>query len=265
MELQIRNIDTTYNLSRRFLLNVEPLSFRNNVQPKFGQPGGVRMGDGQPASRGINLKYSLTSEEGLDADQNYVDAINEIAGLFRPDKSPFYLYDLTLNRRCEISLDKLTDTAGEGLERRVASANTIECTMLSGLWEDAEENKITSPSSNTSNGEGFTIDNDADFPCFPVIRIQAMSANPIFTFRNDTTGAQFTISSNSFVFGTEFIIDCTEGTVYLSDGITQVENSFSMADGSGFISFVPGENILTYESAHGAAFITITYRKKYGF
>jgi len=265
LNLSIVNSVETFPLGEKFKLSVGPLTFRNNVQQRFGKPGGKPMGDGNVSSRTASLKYHHVKPEDANADAEYVADLNRLAGLFRPDRAPFYIYDSTLSRRMQIVLDRMDDDNQDGLERRIAENNGMSFTVLDGFWEDSEEQIAASPTGGIENGEAITVDNDCDFFVSPFIRVIALNANQFFTLRNDTTGDQITISSASFVEGTEYEIDCRDGSIYLFDGFTRAENSFSMADGSGFPSFAPGINSIVYESTYGPAMIEMIYRRRYAF
>jgi phage-related protein len=160
-------------------------------------------------------------------------------------------------------LNSATDDAEkEGLEWRIGK-NNLKFEMLDAFWEDNTETIIYSPTGGMANGDSLIIDNDSYIECYPIIRITPYEINSDFTIRNITTGAAFIIGSGSFVPGSEFIIDSQKGTIYLESSGSQIEMSSALADGSGFIKLIPGENEIQYSSVFGEVDIEIEYRRRY--
>jgi hypothetical protein len=265
VKLQFENSNVTgsniYDLSKGFIPEFGKYKRRNSIQKRYDQDGGVVLGDQKADTRDISLSFQPVA----DNDTDYIDTINEIIGFFNPDYSPFYLVDTDNDRRCEIVLNDFKDDPDkEGLEFRIGN-DKISVEMLGAYWEDVDEIVETSLTGGLDDGETMTIDNDSYFDAYPVITVTPYETNTDFTIKNNTTGAQFTLGSSSFVPGAEFEIDCKNGTIYLTIGDSRTEMSSALADGGGFIKLAPGENEIEYNSVFGACDITISYRRRYVF
>lgn len=267
MKLEIRNTDSTYDLSKFFKPRLAPFRRRVGLQPRFGKDGGAVTGDKKVDARNISLSWNVVQQ----ADIDYITELSELFAIFRDDKSPYYLVDTDNNRRAQVELESLSDRpASEGTFFRIGE-NTIELIMLDAYWEDLDLQTASAGTSALSNGGNLIVDNSSDTSpniaaeCFPVFSIIPTEANSEFTITNSTTGALFTISTAAFVPGTELEIDCQFGTVFLDDGVSSVELSSSFASGSGFIKLVPGENIINYASSFGEMFLDISFRRRFPF
>jgi phage-related protein len=246
-------------LSKNFKLSISSYKRRVGMQKRYGNDGAVPTGDQKVDSRDLTLSYEPTSEN----DTNYLNTVNQIIGFFRTDLTPFYLVDTDNNKRTEIVLKSATDEAdSEGLEYRIGK-NKLEFEMVDGHWEDEDETIVYSPTGGLADGDSITINIPSYVECYPVIEIIPYETNTDFTIRNILTGAAFVLGSSSFVVGTKFIVNSKTGTIYLDDGTTQTEMSSALADGSGFIKLIPGDNEIQYSSAFGAVDIEITYRERY--
>jgi phage-related protein len=261
MNLKFQNKNGDYVLTKNFIVSIAAYKRRTSVQKRYGKDGGVINGDQMADTRDITVTYTPVKTN----DADYLDTVNELVGFFLPDNGPFYLVDTDNDRRCEIALNRAVDDANkEGTELRIGK-NSLTLEMLDAHWEDNDETTILSPTGGMDNGDTLTIDNDSDADCFPVIKITPSEINTDFTITNNTTGASLTLGSNAFVPGAEFEIDCKEGTIYLTVAGAMTEMSSALADGSGFIKFVPGNNELEYSSVFGSVDIEITYRRRYVF
>lgn len=261
MNLKFINKDSDLILDKNFKISVSAYRRRVGIQKRFGKDGGVPTGDGRIDARDIDLSFNTISQ----TDEPYLTKLNELAGFFRPENEPFYLIDSDNNRRCEVAMETLSDRPSrEGTELR-AGVNKLELKMLDGHWEDAEENIVSPIGGSIANGAVLEVNNDSFVECYPVIKIRALSSNPDVTIRNETTKATTQLGSNNLVPGTEFIVDSQKGTVFLFDGISQVESSVALADGSGFIFLAPGENDILYESIFGNVELDVIFRRRYAF
>lgn len=264
MNLQVRNSDTTFNIREKdlnFTFRLGPYRRRAGVEKRYGKSGGKVTGDRQVDARDIKINFNNVSEN----DTAYIAKLEELLGIFRLDKEPFYLEDIDNNRRCEVELSSLNDRpVAEGLELRVGD-NNIDLIMLDGHWEDLDETIVGSDSNGLANGESITVTNDANVECYPIFTIAPYMDNSEFSIINNTTGALFTLSTAGFIVGTEFIVNGQTGKIFLSDGISQTELSSALVDGSGIINFVPGENQILYESIFGAVDVQIEFRRRYAF
>lgn len=259
MRLKLVNSESEYILSKNFIPSISSYKRRTGVQKRYGKDGGVPTGDQMADTRDITLQYQPIA----DNDSTYIDVVNEIIGFFRIDLAPFYLVDTDNDRRTEIILNSATDDAHtEGLEFRIGK-NNLKFEMLDSFWEDNTEVVVSSPTGGMDTGETLTVDNDSYIECYPVITITPYEINTDFTIRNITTGAAFILGSNSFVPGSIFTIDSQTGDITLELSGSSIEMSSALADGSGFIKLVPGENQIQYSSVFGAVDIEVTFRRRY--
>ena len=260
MNLKFENINDELILDKNFKISISPYKRRVGIQKRYGKDGGVVTGDQKVDPRDIDLNFNTVSQN----DTNYIDKLNQIAGFFRAENAPFYLIDLDNNRRTETVQEILSDRKSrEGTELRVGQ-NKLDLKMLDAHWEDLEEIRI-SITGGLSSGQVLLVNNDSFVECYPIIKIRPLAANSDVTIRNKTTGDGLVLGSNNFVPGNEFIIDNQNGTIFLSDGISQVENSVAMSDGSGFIYLAPGQNDILYESIFGDIEIDIIFRRRFAF
>lgn len=259
MRLKLVNAESEYILSRNFIPTISAYKRRTGVQKRYGKDGGVATGDQMADSRDITLQYQPVADDDL----TYIDTVNEIIGFFRQDLAPFYLVDTDNDRRTEIILNSATDDPDkEGLEYRVGK-NTLKLEMLDAFWEDNTENVVSSPTGGLVSGDILTVDNDSYIECYPVITITPYEINTDFTIRNITTGAAFILGSNSFVPGSQFVVDSQTGEITLELSGSSIEMSSALADGSGFIKLVPGENQIQYSSVFGEVDVEVTFRRRY--
>lgn len=253
--------ENEYLLTKNFKVSISAYKRRTAVQKRYGKDGGVQTGDQMADTRDITITYEPTYQ----TDAAYLAFVNEIVGFFNPDYSPFYLVDTDNDRRCEVSLNRAVDDAHtEGLELRIGK-NSIALEMLDAHWEDNTETVVSSPTGGIATGGTITVNNNSYSDCYPVFVITPEAINTDFTIKNNTTGAQFTLGSSAFVPGAEFEVDCKNGTIYLTVGGARTEMSSALADGSGFIKLVPGDNEIEYSSVFGDVEVEITYRRRYVF
>lgn len=261
MNLKFQNSEGILNIDDNFILRISAYRRRVGIQKRYGKDGGVISGDQHVDPRSIKFSYQPVAS----GDTAYLSIINEIIGFFSLSLTPFFLIDTENQRRCEIALEEADDEpSADGLTYRIGK-NSLDFKMLDGHWEDFSETIVASDTGGMESNDIITIDNDADIDCYPIITISPHGTNSNFTIKNLTTGALFTLGSSSFVPGTEFIVDSQNGTIYLSIASSLVESSIALADGSGFIKLIPGENQLQYTSIYGDIDIEIEYRRRYAF
>jgi phage-related protein len=236
------------------------LDRRVNVQNRYGKPGGFVIGDRETGARNLVIKGDLTAT----TDAIYRQKIRQIVSIFSLGARPYFLIDVDNDRRCEIELSRINADYSDGLEMRVVPVS-IDCVMLDAYWEDITEVLVESESAGLATGETLVCNNEGDVNTYPVIEITPSAANSAFSLFNNTTDSVTTIGSSAFVPGTTITIDSRNGEIFLSDGVSQVEISSSLADGTGFMFLQPGTNSIEYDSAFGSVDIAIKYRQRYAF
>ncbi len=257
----ILSLDTPGTTKRSFKPVVSPLKMRVGHKDRFSKAGGAVTGDQRASVRTITLNFDTVATN----DDDFRAALNQIAGFLAVENQPLFLEDTDTGQiRAKIVLDSLSNRTGPGLEHRIGSGSLV-LKFVESYYEDLAAT-ITSPSGGSIvNNASFPVDNDAFVRCFPIIRLQPFNQNGEFIIRNETTGAAFALASNSFVPGTTFIVDAQNGTIFLDNGVTQVEQSIALADGSGFIFLAPGVNDIKYESVFGDMTIEVEFRRRYAF
>ena len=245
--------------------------FRKRVSSlkRFGQDGEELTGDEFADARQFSLDYNIIPSSALTIAQKevvYTDILNSIAGFFTKRNKPFYILDDELNRRSEIVLSRMSDRPMSPGLLRVAGTGSLKLKWLDAYWEDITETIETTPSGGIANGETLDVDNDSDFDAFPIIVLETpLGSNSDFLIRNNTTGDQLVFGSSNFVPGSTLTINSITGKIELFNGITTIDGSFGLSDGSGFISLQPGVNEILYESAFFNVDMTIKWRQRYAF
>lgn len=268
MNLQLRDKDdTVHDLAfeaikpKSFRPTFDPLRFRVGHKDRLGKAGGAVTGDKEPDVRNVTLAFETVSQD----DAAYRNSLNELLAFFNPANSPHYLVDTDQNIRTRIYLNSISDRpANAGLER-IIGRGSLSLKLIDSYFEDLVENEVTPTGGSLANNESFVVNNGGYVNSYPVFKLRPAQQNTDFLVRNETTGAAFLLGSNSFLPGTEFIVDCQNGTIFLSNGVTQVEQSIALADGSGMIFLQPGNNEIAYESIFGSVEIDVLFRRRYGF
>ena len=257
MKLQISNKNTTLDLTG-WTYNISPYKRRVGVQQKYSQNGAWTSGDGKVSSRTIQVSQDLAAKN----DTDYMTLIEGIAGIFYDDYAPFYLHDTDTGRRARVELESINETWSHGTERRLTRI-TINLIMLDAFFEN---NLVESISwLNVANTNTKIITNSGLVDAFPVITVTALADNAEFSIINQNTEDSITIGTNLFTTGIIVTIDCVNGNVTLSDGVTEIDISYAIADGTGFIFFDLDANVLEYQSIYGNVNINIEYRPLYLF
>lgn len=242
-----------------------PYNKRSQTTKRFGGDGEQEVGDQLVDGRSFNLDFEFTPSTPFATraaqDLEYSDLLNDIAGFFLKINAPFHLIDLDISRRARIILQSLNDSIRPGLEKRISFIK-MKAKFPDAYWEDSAQN---SQADAVVSGGTFEIDNDSFIDAFPILEIVPLATNSDFLIQNQTTGDAFVLGSANFGVGTTFIVNSQDGTIILDNGISQVENSVSLADGSGFIKLAPGVNTLLYESAFGGVTVTTKWRRRYAF
>ena len=267
MDLQIRNKNTFYNFKQNnilYLPKLGGLKRRMSLENRYGKPGAVPVGDRQVDARDFKINFKNITENASDSE--YTQKLAEIIGMFDLNAQPFYIEDVgPLQRRFLTDLDGLNDQpVTDGMFYRVGD-NNIDLSMLDGFWEDLFSTTDTTGTGGIANDQTINIDNDAKIDAYPIITVAPYGDNSEFTLTNTTTDGLMTLSTAGFVIGTQFIIDCQTGDIFLDDGITRVELSSAMADGSGFFTLVPGVNTFKYTSLFGNVDLSFEFRRRYAF
>lgn len=268
MKLEIRDKDDIVNdlnfpaiKQASFTPVVGALKKRVGHKDRFGKAGAAITGDQEAELRMVTFAFDVVSEN----DANYRKSLNELAGFLDPSRAPHYLVDTDENIRARIVLISLTDRpAARGLER-IIGRESMSFKMPDVYWEDLVETTAQPSGGSLSNNGTFVVNNDAEIITFPIIKLRPNQSNTDVLIRNDETGAAFLLGSNSFVPGSEFIVDAQKGTILLDNGTTAIENSVALADGSGFIFLQPGDNTIRYESLFGDVEIDVIFRRRYAF
>jgi len=252
-------------LSKKFRPTFPAYKKRVETQKRFGKDGEAVVGDEQVNGRTIDFRSEIViAPVGSVAarDQVWADTLNDIAGFFLKENSPFFLIDDDLNTRTEIRLTDIENPAhAQGTEKRIHNIR-LKFKMLDGHWEDEVE---TEQEEVMSSGSTVVVNNDSKIDTFPLIEIVPANTNSDLLVRNETTGDSFILGSNNFGPGTTFLVDSRNGTIILDDGVSQVESSISLADGSGFIKLAPGDNTIFYESVFGDSTLTFKFRRRFAF
>ncbi len=251
-----------FEIDDRFKPKISPYKRRSRVSDRFAGDGGIILGDEHVDARDIDFIFHIAVENHGGNDAEYFDQWNDLIGFLTPENNPFYLVDTDNERRTKIALSDADDDMAEGLEFIIGEKNKLGLRMLDGYWEDYA---ATTVSNMLLSSQSLAVNNLGKFNAFAVIRLTPVSPNPEFLVRNTTTGAQFTITANTFAPGTLFEVNAVTGDVSLDDGITVTDQSFAMADGSGLIQLVPGINQLTYESGFGGINMDVLFRRRYAF
>lgn len=265
---------TSFNLQENLKPKWSPFKKRVQTQKRYGRDGSVIVGDERVDARVLTFSFKLTSPPtGTRADRDLVWSakMNEIIGFFDKRNSPFFVIDTDIDRRALIALSSLSDSVKPGEEKTVSSVS-FSVQFIDAYWEDNTEQEQINILPVAPTPESFSIDNDSDFDSFVIFEIVPTAFNSDFHIRNETTGDAFTIGSNDFDSGTKMIIDSREGTIILDNGVTQIEISHALADGSGFmvlrgksISNPTGTNNLKYESVFSGVKITSKWRRRFPF
>lgn len=262
---EVLTLDTAGEATKKasFKMTISPLKLRVGHKERFSKAGGAVTGDQRASVRTIRLDFNTVSKNDID----YRAALNSIAGFLAVENAPFFLEDTDENVliRAKVVLDSLSDRpSAPGLERKIGNGS-MSLKFIEAYFEDLTATTTLPPGGTLANNASFTVTNDAAVRTFPVITLAPANLNSELIIRNETTGAAFALSSNSFVPGTTFIVDSQNGTIILDNGVTQVEQSIALVDGSGFIFLVPGDNEIKYESIFGDITIDVEFRRRYPF
>lgn len=258
---------TEFSLDKYFKLIPGDLDLRVKSVERLYQDGGEETGDGNAGSR----KFRISRDEAKTTDMAYLAVLNNLISFFRAKYNPsgieiinYFIEDTDTNRRARIALSGIRDESDRTLIRRVGTTG-FDLIWLNAAWEDLTENEETSPSGGTADGESITVSVN-DLPTDCIIIIEPISSTiSEFTLRNSANGAAITVSAANLVVGASLEIDGTAlgGTVKLtSSGGIITDVSSSVADNTGFIPLVPGNNIITYTSVYGDANIIIKWRNR---
>lgn len=259
MNLTLVNSSTTYDFSK-WVADFSGMRFRTTYLDRFGQPGVEKQGDGNETTRTLTLSYALASE----TDAGFILDSDELYAAIRKDLAPFYIHDTDNDRRLRVSPDELDLTPKPGTELRYNAAR-VRFTALDAFWEKITATEVDSGTLALENQDTLSCPNPGVVTVYPIITVIPAESNRTFSLINNTADDIMTIASNSFVPGTSIEIDARDETVYLINGNTRTEISSAVADGTGFLHLLPGENEIQYESAYGAVTCTVSYRRRWPF
>jgi hypothetical protein len=237
----------------------DPFAPRSRTLERYGGDGVDITGDEKIGARNISIAFN---NAGTDKEQ-YLNALNELAGFMRKTKAPFHLVDDDRGKQTEVRLNALTDEPRDnGLVHRLGN-NNMRLVSLTGFFEDMADIVYSSGTGGMAPGDSMMVDNDCAHDVFPFITITSEQQNNEITIYNDTNGALFTFSSNSVQIGSVITFDWQgKGRIEL-DG---QELSAALVDGSGALTLVPGQNEIQYLSPNaGLIDIEIKFKKKYAF
>lgn len=266
MHFTLQNSVTTLDLKpdatpMKWLFDLAGLKPRITQQKRYGRPGAKLMGDKQEDSRTATLKKTIASA----SDSLYIDEMNAIYAMFDPAAAPLYLNDTDNARRILIELSGADSKSKPGTEMRVEDAD-FNLIVPEVFWEGISFISVDSGSAGSANNEMLIVNNPSQkLVCYPIITITSENANSNINLLNVTTGGILTIGTNAFVPGTSIEIDCQNGLIWLSDGVTRVDIISALADNTGMLFLIPGDNVIKYESAFGPISIDISFRQKWAF
>lgn len=260
MQLQLRNSLSTLDLHPEWKLDLAGLKPRITPQKRYGRPGAKLMGDRQEDSRTATLKKTVSAK----TDELFYNELNTFYAMFDPASAPCYLEDTQNSRRMLIELSGLDSRAkSEGTEMRVEDV-TASVIVPEVFWEGINQIEVVSESGGLANNETLVVTNPSKkIVCYPVITITSEEINSNITLQNVTTGGILTISTNTFVPGTSIEIDCRNGLIWLSDGVTRADILPALADNTGMLFLVPGDNDIKYLSVFGPINISIAFRERW--
>jgi len=258
---------TEFTLDKYFILIPGDLDLRVKSIERYEQDGGEETGDGNAGPR----KFRISRNEAKTTDADYLTILNNLIAFFRAkynssgiEITDYFIEDSDTSRRARIALSGIKDESDRTLIRRVGTTG-FDLIWLNAVWEDTTENEESSPSGGTADSETITVSAD-DLPTDCIIIIEPISSTiSEFTLRNSANGAAITVSAANLIVGASLEINGTAlgGTVELtSSGGIITDVSSSVADNTGFIPLVPGDNVITYTSAYGDVNITIKWRNR---
>lgn len=244
----------------KYFWRLNALKFRNSIRKRYGRSGGIAIGDKKIDPRNIIFSWTQADE----TPDEYRTYINSLVGFFDPVKAPFYLIDKENDLRSEVEITQIDDRPKSGGLEQIVGANQISLIMLDPFFEDLDLITFSGPTGGLDSDNSIEIINDGFRTAYPIFYLQTDVFNPDFVFINETNNQSFRMGSNSFALGVSFEINSVDGTVYLDDGISRVESSVALADGSGFINLARGSNIIKYVSDYGSIYVDVKFRRRYG-
>lgn len=247
-------------------LEIGGVRFRNRAIDRYNRDGAVPTGDGSASERDLTLKFGHSEKAGPNADAQYWDLLNRIAGMFSiRENGPFYLVDVDNSRRAQVLLTRHDDRHRTGTVWRFGM-NTLRFLWVSAVWEDTSETVDTTPTGGLGNGETYLVNNEGYLRTFAIFEVSPFSETiEQFTLRNQTNGAACRITASNLVPGTTMKINSVDGTIKLVSGGNEFESSAALADRFGFIPLEPGLNTIAYQSAFGDVEIVTRWRQRYYF
>jgi len=252
-ELQFRNNnDDTYVLNDDWKFNLAPLDRRLSLSPRYSKNGSNASGDRKSPSRSMPFFCTYTGE----TDAEYIDFMNALDVFFDEINFPFYLEDITNDRRCAVEVERLGSRPDdESLRYRKETVN-IEVVMLDAEWQALTA--TVDDEGEVANDDTFTINNPGK-EVYPVITLEATTQITEFEFRNLTNSTGFSMSILDFGTSDIIEIDSMNGT-FEKNG---VDVSGNIVEG-GPCKLSNGDNLFRYNSSDGPVNVVVTWRRVYG-
>lgn len=265
-----RNDGAFFDIPRQFSIRKPGTSRRYKVSDRLRQDGGEGVGDGTYRPVQLTMAYGHFATD----DTTYRDTINEMEGFFRNDQRPFYLIDNNNSIRTEVLPSRNTIQSPAGNNERMSN-NSWVFDQVDGLWESIDQFIQPGGTGGTLTGTGLgttgdvsgffmqdedtvAIVNEGKFDAFPILTFVALDNVIKFVFTNETLGGGFEFESNDFISNATLVVNAVTGDITLNG----VERSSALTRG-GFITLLPGENELKYESDNGDIALQVVWRTRF--
>jgi len=245
-----------------------PLTLKQKVIERYGQDGGAITGDRRIASRKFKLEIAVRGR----SEEEYNTNSTALYSIISQDE--LYLYDNGRGYRLKISVGTITPKSGTW---RAAELWTLDCIAPDAAWETIAEEVIGDEYADEydeyggaylSNGETFELNNTNPLAAYPVFILFPIAANSEFALVNETTGAVCRIGESLFTPGTLLILDSrpSSGSALLYTGEDEpTDVRQKIGDDTGFLTLVPGVNVIRYESTFGAVSMLARFRLRRPF
>lgn len=237
---------------------------RVSSMDRYNNDGAVVVADRRIGDRTFSATCHLTIVETAGgsraaADAQFQEALEIVYTFFSDDALPVYLIDEDGSKRTKVEMIGFDPSSPASNLLYTVCDYTLQLKMLD-LWEDIGITSVASTSGGLGNGGTIVINNQGRRKAFPIISLTALANNSDFTLTNQQTGEFMHVTSTALISGKTIIMSSVDGSITIDD----VDQSASVADGSGFISLAPGSNTLQYSSLDGAVTFLAEFRKRYG-
>lgn len=186
---------------------------------KLQQDGAVLLGEGRVSKRKIKLTFDYATKD----EAEFLSLLNDIGSFFRAKDAPFYLHNLTTDKRTKVYGD-FSPEHQDGNEFRIGKGLTINLSMLDAVWEDITESSYTAE---FNDGDTYTLDIPSNCTdVFPIIEVTAKSGSPVQFAVESGTGSFETfrtqlINEPTFSSGSKITLDSVDGRLYINDQLNQ--------------------------------------------